>query len=86
MLVNYWDSADYITNVEESIKYDKNHELILTKMLNNLGENSSHLYAVEIETINRCNNDCSFCPANVLDMLQRWIENCLRRLSGNLKR
>ena len=43
MLVNYWDSADYITNVEESIKYDKNHELILTKMLNNLGENSSHL-------------------------------------------
>ena len=52
MLVNYWDSADYITNVEESIKYDKNHELILTKMLNNLGENSSHLYAVEIETIN----------------------------------
>lgn len=65
MLVNYWDSADYITNVDESIKYDKNHELILTKMLNNLGENSSHLYAVEIETINRCNNDCSFCPANV---------------------
>lgn len=43
---------------------DKNVDFILNKLLAVYPKDVSGISAVEIETLNRCNNDCSFCPVN----------------------
>ncbi|MCI6919263.1 MAG: SPASM domain-containing protein [Lachnospiraceae bacterium] len=65
MYIQTWGTKDWKKDdVIEQIK-DENEKLFLTKMLQELGENSINLSTVEIETVNRCNNDCSFCPVSV---------------------
>lgn len=45
-------------------RLDKNSDFILRKVLDTYPQDVSGIAAVEIETLNRCNNDCSFCPVN----------------------
>lgn len=64
MLINYWETADWETdNRIEAIK-DENEKIILQKMLRALANKAVDLSTVEIETVNRCNNICSFCPVS----------------------
>lgn len=43
---------------------DINCNLIYKKILEKYPHDISGISAIEIETLNRCNNDCSFCPVN----------------------
>ena len=60
----YMDTADRNTDELHQRKIDKNNQLLFKKVfdINNLSK--MYPYSIEIETINRCNNDCSFCPVN----------------------
>jgi len=60
----YMNTADRNTDELHQRKIDKNNQLLFKKVfdVDNLGK--MYPYSIEIETINRCNNDCSFCPVN----------------------
>ena len=45
-------------------RQDKYSDYILRRTLETYPRDVSGITAVEIETLNRCNNDCSFCPVN----------------------
>lgn len=63
MYIQNWGMPDWEKNYFlERIK-DENEKTILFKMLDE-NTNVCQLSSIEIETINRCNNDCSFCPVN----------------------
>lgn len=64
MLISYWDSKDQFVDRDQAYALDRNEMQIMGAMLRNMGRNAAVLSTVEIETINRCNNDCTFCPAN----------------------
>lgn len=46
---------------------DSNDDWILKRLLAIYPRDISGISAIEIETLNRCNNDCSFCPVNRKD-------------------
>ena len=54
-----WISDEWKLNV-----LDQNSDIYVKKIIANKYMNTE-LNSVEIETINRCNNDCSFCPVSV---------------------
>lgn len=60
----YMDTADRNTDELHQRKIDRNNQLLFKKVfdIDNLGK--MYPYSIEIETINRCNNDCSFCTVN----------------------
>lgn len=60
----YMNTEDRNTEELHQRKIDKNNQLLFEKVfdIDNLRE--MYPYSIEIETINRCNNDCSFCPVN----------------------
>lgn len=64
MIIDYWKPEDMTHDEEVQKRLDRNESEIIDVMLRNLREQAAVLSTVEIETINRCNNDCSFCPAN----------------------
>ncbi len=45
-------------------RLDMNSEFFMKEILMEYKEKSHPISSIEIETINRCNNDCSFCPVN----------------------
>ena len=61
MYISYWDGCDLNTDHQISCLTDKTEKLLTGKLL---AQVKPELSTIEIETINRCNNDCSFCPAN----------------------
>lgn len=61
MYISYWDGNDINTNYQVSHLTDKVEKLLTGNLLAHI---KPELSTIEIETINRCNNDCSFCPAN----------------------
>lgn len=65
MYIQSWDTEDWKKdNIVEQVK-DINEKYFLTKMFQEMGDSSINLSTIEIETVNRCNNDCSFCPVSV---------------------
>lgn len=65
MYIKKWDTVDWEKNsLIEKIK-DVNEGYFITEMIQNYGDNMINLSTVEIETVNRCNNNCSFCPVSV---------------------
>lgn len=65
MYIKKYDTADLKKNrIIEKIK-DINEGYLLTEMFRNCGDNMINLSTMEIETVNRCNNNCSFCPVGV---------------------
>ena len=57
----YWNKADWDQDENHLCIEDKNSDVILKRMLSNC---VPQMNSIEIETINRCNNDCSFCPVS----------------------
>lgn len=45
-------------------RQDKNSNIFVKKVTDLYLEKEPKINTIEIETINRCNNDCSFCPVN----------------------
>ena len=71
----------------ERIK-DENEKYFLTRMLQEMGENAVNLSTIEIETVNRCNNDCSFCPVSVgkdIRPLQYMEDTLFRKIISDLE-
>ena len=64
MIINYWEAADWETDKQIEVIKDESEKIILQKMLRELGNEAVNLSTVEIETVNRCNNTCSFCPVS----------------------
>lgn len=64
MLVNYNDTKNFVSEEEFLLIQDRNEKLLLQSLFNFTDQDISQLTTVEIETVNRCNNDCSFCPVN----------------------
>lgn len=64
MLISYWDGEDLVWDAGSSRIRDQVESHIINNMLKKSGKDAVWLSTIEIETINRCNNDCSFCPAN----------------------
>ncbi|NRY60052.1 radical SAM/SPASM domain-containing protein [Clostridium beijerinckii] len=64
--ISYGSTENKNTDLQLLRRRDNNSEIFLEKILNTYIENDmiSPLNTVEIETVNRCNNDCSFCPVN----------------------
>lgn len=61
MFVKYWNATDNATGESKVLLEDRNEEILMKALLE---RSQATLSTIEIETINRCNNDCSFCPAN----------------------
>ncbi len=56
------DASDKIQNSEKFKMIEEREDLLLRQALRNY--DCSLPYTIELETLNYCNNDCSFCPAN----------------------
>lgn len=64
MIINYWKD-DFKNDFEIMKINDENENVILNDMFSSIKNRKTDVFStIEIETINRCNNDCSFCPAN----------------------
>lgn len=64
MKINYWNAEDWAKTDEELILRDKNSKLVIKEIIKQYDERMPEISSVEIETVNRCNNDCSFCPVS----------------------
>lgn len=64
MEIIYWNNSDWITEEQKLSCQDKNSGIFVKGMLMQYQDTVPQLQSVEIETINRCNNDCSFCPVS----------------------
>lgn len=78
MQIIYGSNEDWITEEWKLLTIDKNSDLFLKKILDN-NSKEVRLNSVEIETINRCNNNCSFCPVSVGNEKRKLI-----RMDDNL--
>jgi len=67
MIISKGSTEDYITQNSYLTIKDKNEQFLLSALMKRLITEQPFLYSIEIETINRCNNDCPFCPVNVHD-------------------
>ena len=56
------DTSDRIQNFEKFRIIEEREDMLLRYALANY--DYSLPYTIELETLNYCNNDCSFCPAN----------------------
>ena len=66
MDITVWaQKYDYLSNEMMLNRKDKNEGYYVKKVLNNYYDKIPPLSTIEIETINRCNNTCSFCPVSV---------------------
>lgn len=66
MFKQVWSTTDWILDDDIERARDINEGYLLGELFKN-GTIAEKLCSVEIETINRCNNDCSFCPVNRYD-------------------
>lgn len=64
MEIIYWNNNDWITEEWKLRCQDKNSGLFIKGMLMQYQNTVPQIQSIEIETINRCNNDCSFCPVS----------------------
>lgn len=64
MEIVYWKDSDWITEEQKLRCQDKNSGIFIKGMLMQYENTVPQIQSVEIETINRCNNDCSFCPVS----------------------
>lgn len=62
--VVYWSPEDKCVDVEYLKREDVSSAILLNKVFSDEYSKSPELHSIEIETINACNNDCSFCPAS----------------------
>ena len=53
-------------NIEEfhQRRKDRNSAILFSKIYQKKNTQWMYPYSIEIETVNRCNNTCSFCPVN----------------------
>ena len=71
MIVRKWDVKDWSDDYTELSLKDRNCEYYMHEILKN-SEISDYPETIEIETVNRCNNNCSFCPVNVHDDIREY--------------
>lgn len=88
VFINYWDAEDWKSNTEIEQVKDKNESVILTGLLQGLEFNAAKMSTIELETVNRCNNDCSFCPVSRKHDIRKTIkmsEDLFKKIIGDLE-
>lgn len=64
-IVKPFGEADLVHSPSLLSRLDKSgHAAVVNFARNFLSSSTPPFFAVEVETINRCNNDCPFCPVN----------------------
>ena len=68
-------------NIEEyhQRRQDRNNMVIFSKVYSPQNLEHMYPYSIEIETINRCNNNCSFCAVNRINDSRKlkWMSESL---------
>lgn len=64
IFLKYPSSKDRRTDTHYLKRLDLNSDFFVRKVTQMYKESVPPINTIEIETINRCNNDCSFCPVN----------------------
>lgn len=64
MKINYWSTSGWISDPELLIYKDNNSDIYVKSIISEYKEHAPKINTIEIETVNRCNNDCSFCPVS----------------------
>ena len=64
MKINYWGAAGWLSDPELLIYKDYNSDIYVKSIIAEYKEHTPKINTIEIETVNRCNNDCSFCPVS----------------------
>ena len=62
--IKYPSVKDYNTDYHILLRKDKNSDCFVRSVAKKYENSIPPINTIEIETINRCNNDCSFCPVN----------------------
>lgn len=63
-ILNFWDAELTITD-SQRVLADKVSERLMASLKAKQQIQNCEIDNIEIETVNRCNNDCAFCPVNV---------------------
>lgn len=63
-ILNFWNTELTITD-SQRVLADKISDRLMASLKVNQKIQKCEIDNIEIETVNRCNNDCSFCPVNV---------------------
>jgi len=63
-IIDFWDKELSINDNQRMIA-DKISERLMTSFRSLQKTQNCEIDNIEIETVNRCNNDCSFCPVNI---------------------
>ena len=63
-IINYWDRELTIAENHRIIA-DRISDQLMMSLKTSQQIQNCEIDNIEIETINRCNNDCSFCPVNI---------------------
>ena len=79
MYIQNWSTEDWKKDSNIEKVKDENEKYFITEMLNDSENEMISLSSIEIETVNRCNNDCSFCPVNRNDDIRqlRYMDKAL---------
>ena len=62
--VIYLSPQDKCVDINYLKREDISSAILLSKVFSGEYSKSPELHSIEIETVNACNNDCSFCPAS----------------------
>ena len=86
--ISYWSENDWDSDEKHMLIKDKNCNVLLKEMLLRCENTLPSINTIEIETINRCNNDCSFCPVskgNDIRIPQRMSEELFYNIINQLR-
>jgi hypothetical protein len=64
MEISVWNENDWLNDQSLMERKDKNEGYFVSKVLEKYREDTPSLTSIEIETVNRCNGKCSFCPVS----------------------
>ncbi|BCN32544.1 radical SAM/SPASM domain-containing protein [Anaeromicropila herbilytica] len=64
IIVKYPSYKDKDVSISNLLRQDRNSSIFIDRIIAEYKDERPKINTIEIETINRCNNDCSFCPVN----------------------
>lgn len=78
---------DWVSDRKRTLYKDYNQDVFVQTVIAQYDDEMPKINTIEIETINRCNNDCSFCPVakgHDIRQFQRMSEELFHRIIDEL--
>lgn len=63
--IKYLETKDRNTDEFHVRRKDRNNRILFSEVFSTDNQEFFYPYSIEIETVNRCNNTCSFCAVNI---------------------